>query len=126
MARVLVVEDDPDIRSLVEARVRRHGHQVVVASSGEEAVDVVEKEGLPDVAVLDVSMPGMTGFELLKKLRARDDGDALPVIFLSARVQPEDIATGQALGARYLTKPFVASALLEAIEASLPASDAEW
>lgn len=119
MARVLVVEDDPDIRQLVELRLRGLGHRVVSASSGAEALSVIAERGDPEVVVLDVAMPGMTGLEVLRALRARPEHAHLPAIFLSARVRPEDIAAGEELGAIYLTKPFVVSALAKAIEKAL-------
>ena len=119
MARVLVVEDDPDIRQLVELRLRGLGHRVVAASSGPEALTVIADRGAPDVVVLDVAMPGMTGLEVLAALREMPEHAGLPAVFLSARVRPEDIAAGEALGAIYLTKPFVVSALGKAIERAL-------
>ena len=119
MARVLVVEDDPDIRQLVELRLRGLGHRVVAAASGPEALAVIAERGAPEVVVLDVAMPGMTGLEVLRTLRADPEHAHLPAIFLSARVRPEDIAAGEELGATYLTKPFVVSALAKAIEKAL-------
>ncbi|MFD0485529.1 response regulator [Kineococcus sp. GCM10028916] len=122
MARVLVVEDDPDIRQLVELRLRGLGHRVVSAGSGPEALTVIAERGAPEVVVLDVAMPGMTGLEVLRTLRTLPEHAHLPAIFLSARVRPEDIAAGEELGAIYLTKPFVVSALAGAIEKALTAS----
>lgn len=119
MAKALMVEDDPDIRSLLEARVRRMGHRVIVCSSGEEALVVLAEKGAPDVAVLDVLMPGMSGLELLTALRSDVAYAHVPAIFLSARVQPADIEAGRALGATYLTKPVVLSALGVAIDKAL-------
>ena len=119
MARVLVVEDDQDIRTLLEVRLRTAGHRVLGVGSGEEALDVVAERGAPEVLVSDVSMPGLTGLELLARLRDRPDFGQVPAIFLSGRVQPEDIAAGQALGATYLTKPVVLSALCAAIDRAL-------
>jgi CheY-like chemotaxis protein len=126
MARVLVVDDDADIRNLVQARLRAAGHAVVSAASGPEALAVVDEKGSPEVAVLDVSMPGMSGPELLHELRSRDGMGSLPVIFLSARVQEEDVEGGRALGAVYLTKPFVATALIAAVEKVVPPREAGW
>ncbi|WP_432510994.1 response regulator [Kineococcus sp. SYSU DK001] len=122
MARVLVVEDDPDIRQLVELRLRGLGHRVVAAADGAEALAVIAERGAPEVVVLDVAMPGMTGLEVLRTLRAQPEHAGLPAIFLSARVRPEDITAGEELGAIYLTKPFVVSALAGAIEKALAAS----
>lgn len=118
MSKLLVVDDDPDILALVQLRLQRAGHRVLGAASGAEALSIVAERGIPDLAVLDVSMPGMSGLELLSTLR-QQQGKDLPAVFLSARVQPEDIERGRALGASYLTKPFVASALLSAVERAL-------
>ncbi|MGQ0631935.1 MAG: response regulator [Sporichthyaceae bacterium] len=125
MARVLVVEDDSDILNLVSARCRAAGHKVLSASSGPQALDALG-ENVPDVVILDVGLPCMTGFELLTELRKREGMTAVPAIFLSARVQQESIDAGRALGAAYLTKPFVASALLTAIDHALPTADEGW
>lgn len=126
MGRILVVDDDEDIRNLVQARLRAAGHLVVAARSGPDALEVIDAKGAPDVAVLDVSMPGMTGLELLQELRAREGMSDLPVIFLSAKVQDEDVEAGRSLGAVYLTKPFVATALLGAVEKALPTAEGSW
>ena len=119
MARILVVDDDDDIRGLVAMRLKAAGHRVVAVADGARALDLVEERGIPEVAVLDVTMPGMDGFELLETLRARSGRD-VKAVFLSARVQEEDVARGRAAGATYLTKPFIASALLSAVERAVP------
>jgi CheY-like chemotaxis protein len=119
MSRLLIVDDDPVVLNLVQIRLKAGGHRVVTATGPAEALRVIEERGLPDLAVLDVSMPGMTGLELLEQLRQQRGAENLPVIFLSARVQPRDIEAGRALGATYLTKPFVASALLAAVDRAL-------
>jgi CheY-like chemotaxis protein len=121
---VLVVDDDPDILNLVQVRLRSGGHQAIGAGSAEEALELVSKRGHPDIVVLDVSMPGTDGFELLTALRSQPGLERVPAIFLSARVMPEDIEAGRALGATYLTKPFVTTALLDAIDRSLIPTDA--
>ncbi len=120
MARVLVVDDDPDILGLVENRLRKAGHRVIAVPGAEEALRTVAARGAPDVAVLDITMPGVDGFELLRRLRDLEGLDGLPAIFLSARVLPSDVEAGRAAGATYLTKPFSAKALLAAIERSVP------
>jgi CheY-like chemotaxis protein len=120
MARILVVDDDPDTVRIVTFRLQAKGHRVIGATSPREALEAVATRARPDIAVLDVAMPEMSGLELLTELRAQDGLDALPAIFLSALVQPEDIAAGLALGASYLTKPFIAAALLKAIDEALP------
>ena len=126
MARVLVVDDDPDLLTLVGLQLRQHGHKVVTAASGPEALKVISELGAPEVAVLDVAMPEMNGLELLVKLRTLDGMHELPAIFLSARVGPEDIAAGEALGALYLTKPYVMRALLAAIDRLTVAAASGW
>src|SRR5262245_23507821 len=103
---------------MVAFRLKKAGHRVLTASNADEALAIVEERGAPDVVVLDVMMPGMTGLELLPVLRSRVGRDDLPAIFLSAKIQPQDIEAGRALGATYLTKPFVATALLNAVEAA--------
>jgi CheY-like chemotaxis protein len=126
MARVLVVDDDPDLLTLVGLQLRQHGHKVVTADSGREALSTVDELGPPDVAVLDVAMPEMNGLELLQHLRAREGMEELPAIFLSARVGPEDISAGKALGALYLTKPYVMRALLAAIDKLIVPAPTGW
>jgi DNA-binding response OmpR family regulator len=126
MAHILVVDDDPDLRGLIEFRLRKAGHEVLVASDGASALAAVDRRGRPDLAVLDVAMPRMNGLELLVALRKRADLRELPAIFLSARILPSDIAAGRALGASYLTKPFVAPALMAAVTTALsPAGQSE-
>ena len=119
MARLLVVDDDPDTVKIVSFRLQAKGHRVVGTTSAREALDAVASLGHPDVVILDVTMPDMTGLDLLAALRAIEGLDTLPAIFLSARVLPADIEAGRALGASYLTKPFIASALLASIEDAL-------
>lgn len=123
MAKVLVVDDDPGVRLLVGQRLQKAGYRVRDASSAAEALEWIEAKGTPDVVVLDVSMPEVDGFELLSTIRDQVDEPELPAVFLSGRVQSEDITAGRSLGAVYLTKPFVASALLNALERLLAARD---
>ncbi|MCI2238648.1 response regulator [Kineococcus sp. TRM81007] len=124
MAKVLVVEDDADIRTLLDLRLRAAGHRVIGAESAPAALAVIAERGAPDVLVSDVSLPGTTGLELVAALRAREDYAHLPVVFLSGRVQPADIEAGRALGAVYLTKPVVLTALCTAIEQALATTGA--
>ena len=123
MAHILVVDDDRDLRGLVDFRLRRAGHQVLTARDAQSALELVRELGRPDLAILDIMMPGMSGLDLLGELRKLEGMEKLPAIFLSARILPEDIAAGRALGATYLTKPFVAPALMAAVEAALSPAD---
>jgi CheY-like chemotaxis protein len=125
LSRVLVVDDDPNLRQLVTIRLQKAGHRVVGADSAFEALAVVQERGAPDVVVLDVTMPGMSGLELLPVLRAIDGCEHLPAIFLSGRVEHHDVEAGRALDAVYLTKPFSAIALCNAVE-RLAAVEAGW
>ena len=119
MARILVVDDDPDILSLVVQRLRHCGHVVQGVGEAETAVAFVVERGAPDLLILDVTMPGMDGLELLSRLRADTGVADLPAIFLSGRMRPADIEAGRALGARYLTKPYIANALIAAVDDEL-------
>lgn len=121
MAKVLVVDDDPGVRLLVVRRLQQAGYRVRDASDASEALEWIKTHGSPDAVILDVNMPEVDGFELLSKIRDQVDHPELPAIFLSARVESQDITEGRSLGAVYLTKPFVASALLDAIERLLAA-----
>jgi CheY-like chemotaxis protein len=125
MSRVLVVDDDPNLRQLVTVRLEKAGHRVRGADSAAEALALVADRGAPDVVVLDVTMPGMTGLELLPAMRALEGCEDLPAIFLSGRVEHHDVEAGRALNATYLTKPFSAHALTKAIERLTPV-EAGW
>jgi DNA-binding response OmpR family regulator len=126
MGRILVVDDDLDLRNLVDFRLRKAGHQVLAAGDAADALVIVHARGAPDLAILDVAMPEMNGLDLLRVLRRRDGLAKLPAIFLSARILPADIAAGRGLGATYLTKPFVAPALLAAVTALLDPAAEDW
>jgi len=116
MARILVVDDDRIVLRLVQHRLERAGHEVIPVLSPQSALELVLGGKMPDAVVLDVSMPEISGVEVLQTLRVGFGLSELPAVFLSARITPEDIEAGRALGAAYLTKPFVASALLKAID----------
>ncbi len=119
MARVLVVEDDLDVRTLVVLRLGRAGHRVHGAAGAAEATTLIDEKGAPDLVVLDLNMPDVTGFELLGRIKAQVGRSDLPAIFLTGSLRRDDIATGRNLGAIYLTKPFVASSLMNAVDALL-------
>ncbi len=85
MARVPIVDDDPDILRLVEFRLRKGGHEVVAVNGGPPALAVVSERGAPDVVVLHVTMPEMDDFEILESLPELDGLEELPAIFQSAR-----------------------------------------
>jgi DNA-binding response OmpR family regulator len=116
--KLLVVDDDPELRPLVGFALRQAGYLVVESSSGEEALQLLERE-LPDLMILDVNLPGIDGFEVLKRTRARDAA-ALPILMLTVRGEEEDLVRGLDLGADdYLTKPFSPRTLLARVRALL-------
>ena len=122
MALILAVDDDSMILALLQHRLKREGHEALAYASAQAALEAMalpSQTRIPDLAILDVMMPVKSGFELCRELRARPGWENLPVIFLSARVQPQDIEAGHAMGAAYLTKPFVASALVKAIDTAI-------
>jgi CheY-like chemotaxis protein len=103
---ILVADDDPDIRSLVALRLERSGYDVVAAGDGEQAL-ATALERAPDVALLDVMMPKLDGYEVTQRLRELEATRHLPIILLTARVQETDIARGVEAGADdYVKKPF--------------------
>ena len=120
-ALILCADDDEDILSLVALRLRRAGYEVVQAHDGQEALELARSRR-PDVAVLDVMMPRLTGHEVLAAIRGDDELRELKVVLLSARVQEADIERGMEAGAdAYLAKPFRADDLLEQVKALLDA-----
>lgn len=123
MSRVLVVDDEETIRTLIQAHLKQTGHRVLTASSAEGALAAVREYGAPDVAVLDVSLPDVQGFVLARLLRAETGCETLPIIFLSANVDQPHIDKGREMGAVYLTKPYVRSALCNAIEKAVISPD---
>src|ERR1041384_3604977 len=103
-ARLLVVEDDPNILELLSASLRFAGFQVTTAASGADAVNAA-RELRPDLIVLDVMLPDLDGFDVIRKLR--DFGAKTPVVFLTARDATDDKIRGLTLGGDdYVTKPF--------------------
>jgi len=115
--KLLVVDDDPELRPLVGFALRQASYLVVEAASGEEALTLLERE-LPDLMILDVNLPGIDGFEVLR--RARTDGRHLPILMLTVRGEEEDLVRGLDLGADdYLTKPFSPRTLLARVRALL-------
>jgi len=125
MARVLVVEDEPTMRELVSARLKAAGHQIVAAENGAAAVEVVSRRGAPDVAVLDIGLPDTDGYTLLASLRDAAGTKHFGAVFLSGELEQAAIDRGHGMGAIYLTKPFIASALLKAIEQAIEPAQAD-
>lgn len=115
MKKILVVEDEVAIREFEVINLRRVGYETVEAGSGEEALAVYEEHGDIDIALLDISMPGMDGFTLCKELRKRTE--TLGIIMLTARTQEMDKISGLMMGADdYITKPFSPTELLARVD----------
>ena len=112
---ILVADDNADILELVKAVLERSGYEVVAVSDGAQALASVD-ERKPDLAVLDITMPGIDGLEVLRRLRADTRTSGLPVVLLSAQVQEADVDRGFATGASaYLKKPFSPRELTERV-----------
>jgi two-component system OmpR family response regulator len=106
MATVLIVDDEPDIRTIVTLSLEGDGFEVRTAASGREALEAIT-DNPPDLLILDVMMPGMDGFEVLTRLRELGLGETTRVVIMTCRTSERDHLRGWELGAdEYLTKPF--------------------
>jgi CheY-like chemotaxis protein len=106
MTKILIAEDERDIRDLIAFTLRFAGYEVITANNGEEAVAQTLKE-IPDLVITDVRMPKMTGYEACKQIKADPTTQHIPVVFLSAKGQEAEVQTGLASGGdEYLLKPF--------------------
>ena len=113
--RVLLIEDEPNIIEAVRFILNRDGWTVETHSDGTDAVERVLGSS-PDIVILDVMLPGRSGFDILRDLRAAPDGADLPVLMLTARGQTKDREMAERAGASlYMTKPFANSEMLEAV-----------
>jgi DNA-binding response OmpR family regulator len=116
---ILIADDDPDILSLVTLRLERSGYEVMGAGDGEQALAAAIAQP-PDLALLDVMMPKLDGYELTARLRGNEATRHLPIILLTARVQESDIVRGVEAGADdYVRKPFSIQELRERVQAAL-------
>ena len=115
MAKILIAEDERDIRDLIAFTLRFAGHEVVAVGNGAEAVESAPVE-MPDLILLDVRMPRMTGYEACQLIKADPRVQHIPVVFLSAKGQESEIQTGFSVGAvEYLLKPFAPMELSEKV-----------
>ncbi|CAN5581337.1 N/A [soil metagenome] len=122
MARILVVDDDPDIRRLLQVILVDQDHTVVSAADGDKALEVLSKEP-PEVLILDIMMPRKDGFMVLKEMRSMPARDSTKVLILTARTAEIDWVRGYKLGAdQYLTKPFENDEFVSAVETLLSMS----
>ncbi len=123
MPEVLVVDDEPNILLSLEFLMQQAGYKVVTAADAERAVELIA-EHCPDLILLDISLPGMSGFDLLEQLRQQTGTRNLPVIMLTAHGREVEREKGMALGANdYITKPFSTRDLVSRVDALLKHSE---
>jgi two-component system phosphate regulon response regulator PhoB len=115
---VLVVDDDPVIVNLLQVNFEIEGYDVLAATGGEAGL-AQARSGHPDVIVMDVMMPGITGIDVARRLREDEDTRHIPIILLSARAQSADVDAGLNVADEYVTKPFEPLELLETVAAVL-------
>jgi CheY-like chemotaxis protein len=121
MARIVVADDDVDVRMLVTLKLEYSGHDVVGVENGAAAVRAV-RETRPDLVVLDLMMPGMSGLDACEAIRADPETAATSIILLTARAQDADVDAGLARGAdAYVTKPFSPRELASQVDSLLAA-----
>ncbi len=119
MSLIFIVDDDPDVRDLVEYKLVQNGHDVLCATNGQDALQLVPA-AMPELVLLDVMMPGISGFDVLERLRADACTHQLPIIMLTAKAQEADAERGFTLGANdYVLKPFSPRELMSRVSAQL-------
>lgn len=115
MARILLIEDSPTERSVISSWAGAMGHEVLEAGTAEEGIEQAGSQN-PDLILMDIVLPGKNGFEAIRSLRSQEATRGIPVIIISTKSQPTDIAWGKRQGAvDYLTKPFDKKALGDAL-----------
>lgn len=120
--KILVVDDDPTMVKLINVNLKLNNYSVVEATSGEQALDVLAGQPL-DLVVLDIMMPGVDGWEVLKRIRGDRTTEEMPVILVTAKTQDSDVIRGWELGAdEYVIKPFNPLLLVEVIKMVLDRS----
>ena len=123
--RILLIEDEPNIIEAIRFILSRDGWQVATHSDGTTAVEAIGRAA-PDVLVLDVMLPGRSGFDILREIRAVEETATLPVLMLTAKGQGRDRELAERYGVtRFMTKPFANAEVLEAVNAMMAAREAE-
>lgn len=116
MTKIFIAEDEHDIRELITFTLKFAGYEVVAAKDGQEALERVPEE-MPDLILMDVRMPRMTGYEACRLLKAQEATKDIPLIFLSAKGQDAEVEEGLDAGAiEYLLKPFAPGELIDRIK----------
>lgn len=115
--RVLVVDDDPALQKLVTTLLQRAGMEAIGALTAASAAEVLKERPLPNVIILDMMLPDISGIEFLKQMRSKEIFDHLPIIILSALADPDQIREALNCGAdRYLTKPYIVNNLISTVQ----------
>ena len=118
--QVLVVDDDPELLQLVRVLLARINVEAIPAENATTAANLLRSAPLPDLLILDMMLPDISGLEFLRQMRAKSTYDELPVLILSALIDPEKIRAALDSGAdRYLTKPYIANNLLTVVQEML-------
>lgn len=116
MKKILIVDDEPNIVMSLEYIFKKENYQVFIARDGAEAIEIVEND-IPDIIILDIMMPNVDGFQVLKYLKSHEDLCEIKVIFLSAKNKTSDIELGLQLGAdKYVSKPFSTKKLVKEVK----------
>ena len=121
--KILVVDDEPDVASLLTLMLKSQGYTVINAVDGQEALEKARGES-PDLILLDVMLPRMDGYKVARMLKFDENYSHIPIIMLTAKIQERDKATGLEMGVNdYLTKPFDTAVLLAKIKERLAKKD---
>lgn len=122
MLRILVVDDDDGVQKLVSTLLQRSNMHAIQAMSATEAAQILRQQPHPDLMLLDIMLPEISGIDFLKQMRSKTVFESLPVIILSALADPKTIRAGLDAGAdRYLTKPYLVNNLVKTINEVLRA-----
>jgi len=124
-ARILVVDDEPELVQALKIRLEATGYEVITAADGQEGLQKARAEG-PDLIILDVMLPKVDGYKVCRLLKFDERFRKIPIMMLTARAQDSDVATGMSTGAdKYMVKPFVSKELVAEVRALLKRSEAE-
>lgn len=114
--RILVVEDEPDLRNGLRIRLEASGYEIMEAENGESALDMIQKQA-PDLIVLDLMLPRMGGYDVARELKSHEKHRNIPIVILTVRSQERDVKKGFDVGAdAYITKPYKSTELLRTID----------
>ena len=118
--KIIIADDEEHLGYMVKFKLEKSGYEVVWKMDGHSVLESVQKEK-PDLVILDVMMPGLTGFEVLEKIKSDENLKSIPVVLLSAKTQETDIVKGINLGAAdYIIKPFRPAELLARVQRLIP------